>query len=277
MSQNYVAQEFNKRFEQITPELEFNPSWHNGTGYFDRAVTEAKLPPGHEAKTVADDGRKIILIGTRSGTCVVFERELSENRRICSNLPRDVEKLVGEGNLVGEDKLHRIVGNSFSPNIGIRLEEMFSDYIEEKKMEKPSLKDICTPSIIKIQAFAERVIELAKTFRSDEALSELIAASDEARIHLLTNDQFVFSTVDTDGTTFGEEGVVMFLFDKTVTYPDFVASILDWKNTAIVLGNGLGDALTNSKVDMYDINVFDFVFSQSIEMKDVRTIARFDL
>lgn len=276
MTQNYVAKEFTKRFDKITTTLEFDPTWHNGTGYFDKAARTINLEPGHEAKAVADDGRKLIFIGTNVGTCVVFERELGENRRICRHLNNAVEKLVGTNMRLDEEHMRILLGDECSPNIGVRLEELFSNSNKAKKMEKPSLKDIVAPANNKIRLFAERVVDLAKLVRSDTTLVQLLGER-EARIHQLTNGQFIFSTVDPDGTTFGEEGVVLFLFDKDVSNADFVASVQDWKNTAAVLGNDLVASIEQAKLDMYDVNVFDLVFSQTEEMKNVRTIARFDL
>ena len=65
--------DFKSRFNAIQTFIPFKPEWHNGTGYFD-ALTRYPLQPGDIAKMRDENGRRIILMGTRFGTVVVFDR-----------------------------------------------------------------------------------------------------------------------------------------------------------------------------------------------------------
>ena len=68
---------------RISNVIEFNPAWHNGSGYFDAAIRQhdceeanplcVKLEAGALAKTTTDDGRQIIFIGTALGTAALFQ------------------------------------------------------------------------------------------------------------------------------------------------------------------------------------------------------------
>lgn len=94
---------FNNHFESIPTAIEFSEEWKNGTGYFDNAVHSVILEPGEIAKSTANDGRRIIFVGTRFGTCVFFERYATndncENSVIVSNIPRRLNNIITSGSL----------------------------------------------------------------------------------------------------------------------------------------------------------------------------------
>ena len=121
------ARYFDAHFAQATVTLNFNPEWCNGTGYFDHAVTLVKLNPGDMAKAEDPQGRKLIFIGTRFGTCVFFERyarkELDDQIRVVSNVPSELRMLVTDGAL-GYDEFARMASNG--ANIGTAVERMFN-------------------------------------------------------------------------------------------------------------------------------------------------------
>lgn len=125
MSTPFVVQDFEDRFYTTEKEIPFNSDWHNGTGYFNPAVKLVELTPGEEAKSKDELGRKIIFIGTRFGTCVVFEREASNTQRICSNLPRAVCTLFCIDNRVDDQNFTVLFGRHGGSNIGSRIEELF--------------------------------------------------------------------------------------------------------------------------------------------------------
>jgi hypothetical protein len=80
----------NTRFEALfndATDMTFDPQWANGTGYFDHA-TKALVEPGKVARSVDENGRKIVLFGTEIGALVVFERYSSPESRIVYNAPR---------------------------------------------------------------------------------------------------------------------------------------------------------------------------------------------
>lgn len=70
---------FDAAFDSIQTELQYNPAWANGTGYYDNAVSgddKVVVPAGEFAKSQAPmpNGRKLIFVGTVFGTIVVFAR-----------------------------------------------------------------------------------------------------------------------------------------------------------------------------------------------------------
>lgn len=89
-AKNSVGTTFTERYNEVTKEIEFDPKWANGTGYYDHAVKMVKLEPGEVAKSFdAGTGRRLIFIGTRFGTIVAFDRysNQSENGVYTTNEP----------------------------------------------------------------------------------------------------------------------------------------------------------------------------------------------
>lgn len=92
------ASTFEYSYNRISAVVEYSQEWENGTGYLDYACSEVKLQPGEVAKSKDNAGRRIILVGTRFGTVVIFERyplktNNGDNLIVVSNLPREVEVL----------------------------------------------------------------------------------------------------------------------------------------------------------------------------------------
>ena len=132
---------FVKMFNQITKEVPFNDEWPNGTGYFNGVVNDKKigLEPGQLAKSVApgEDKRKLIIVGTRFGNVVVFERyspkeDQPENIPVVSNAPQRLTrtKMVIDG-AMSDDHFETIVGwiskdGTCYDNVGIRIEYLVS-------------------------------------------------------------------------------------------------------------------------------------------------------
>lgn len=74
---NEVNKVFTAAFESCKKELPFQREWSNGTGYFDFAVTgdhAPKLGYGEIVKSTSPGGRRVLMIGTRLGNVVVFDR-----------------------------------------------------------------------------------------------------------------------------------------------------------------------------------------------------------
>ena len=122
-------------FEKIQKTLPFNAEWENGTGYFNNAVfsQDIALAPGEMAKSIDTSNRKIVLIGTRFGNVVLFERYFGgKNDVITSNVPPEVTDLFlnsSLGSKTSEEVIELLLGQSFSSNpinIGLKIEEMFS-------------------------------------------------------------------------------------------------------------------------------------------------------
>lgn len=91
---------FMKVHNNVRKEVAYDPSWANGTGYFDGAIA-VPLKKGEVARSLSDDGRRIILIGTENGTAVFFERYTPGDSPlvIVSNLPQEVRSLIPNGSL----------------------------------------------------------------------------------------------------------------------------------------------------------------------------------
>lgn len=130
---------FNNIHNAIQEEIPYNQVWANGTGYLDRAVKE-KLQPGTMVRSITDDNRKIIMIGTRFGTIVLFQRyEYGGNDTIVYNAPGRslVKELLGTTSLDAL-RLEHITGYSqkygkLSKNIGEIIEYIMEDLEEIKE------------------------------------------------------------------------------------------------------------------------------------------------
>lgn len=115
---------FRRRYEQIKNEIEIHPRWINGNGYFPEAVMEskphrAKLYPGEIAKATHTSGRKMIFIGTKAGTIVVFERYSSGTplNFVTFNAADKITDthLVSFTDMLKENTLKRIIGDGVEP------------------------------------------------------------------------------------------------------------------------------------------------------------------
>lgn len=126
---------FDSHYANIETEIAFDSQWCNGTGYFDNATHMVQLAPAALAVSTDPYGRKIILVGTRHGTCVFFERyardnEVQEQITVVSNTPKALRALVTEGN-IGYDEFSRMVSPNL--NIGSAIERMYGQVERELK------------------------------------------------------------------------------------------------------------------------------------------------
>ncbi|HET8686508.1 MAG TPA: hypothetical protein VFM18_07565 [Methanosarcina sp.] len=125
---NLAYQKFIQQYNSIEDVVEFDESWSNGTGYFNNAVYYS-LKSGERRKSVDDKGRKIILVGTRFGTCVIFERYAGSH--IVCNLPDPVQELLGlNTRLYDEQTVSLLTGDTAFHNIGLRLETLISLHMD---------------------------------------------------------------------------------------------------------------------------------------------------
>lgn len=124
---------FVNAWNRITREVEFSRDWHNGTGYFD-GVTKADLglEPGQIAKSQADgeDLRRMIIIGSRFGNIVIFERytpedDDNENIVVVNNAPRKLSRFVAN-TAISTEKFEQMVDIGIDGwNIGAFIENLF--------------------------------------------------------------------------------------------------------------------------------------------------------
>ena len=121
-------------FKAIETNVAYNPAWENGTGYLDHAVTDETLglKPGEIAKTESLRGRKIIIVSTRFGNIIVFERYTTVTGPIVSNVPEEVtDLLMGTeiGTVLDLFTLRLMLGDNtncyqLTRNLGAKIEEL---------------------------------------------------------------------------------------------------------------------------------------------------------
>ena len=125
---NLPGKIFQRIFQQIQNEIPFDPSWTNGTGYLDGAVSHP-LPPGKMAKTIDNYDRRVILIGTRFGTVVVFDRYQGQTDGgvYVSNRPQSVTiGALMTGTAIGGGEMACVLGD-WVPNIGETIEKIYAE------------------------------------------------------------------------------------------------------------------------------------------------------
>lgn len=122
---------FNQTFLNVAvKEIEFNPAWKNGTGYFDAAVEGPEAPAlevREMIKTIDDYGRRMIIVGTRFGNVVVFDRftKQEDDGVYVVNMPRGkIFTVLVDSASVGEHGMLNILGSwgNIKNNIGNTVE-----------------------------------------------------------------------------------------------------------------------------------------------------------
>lgn len=130
---NAPGRVFYSCLEKITESVPFDSSWSNGTGYYDGAV---KAPVPNSKWVWSYDPvtkRFIVLIGTKFGTVVLFERYSHGSKApvIVTNTPRKgytIWQLAGLNSQLGERVLTHVLGDpefpTIAPNIGMTVETL---------------------------------------------------------------------------------------------------------------------------------------------------------
>ena len=78
-------------------EVKFDPAWKNNTGYMDGAVSaDLGLVQGETRSFTDDHGRRGVIVGTKVGNVVLFERYTDNRTVIVFNAPIEVQKHVAE-------------------------------------------------------------------------------------------------------------------------------------------------------------------------------------
>lgn len=133
MSANLAAATFNEQFEAIKNEVVYNSNWPNGTGYYDNAIKgehAVNLRPGEMAKCISSNDRKMIFVGTRFGTLVVFQRFSGGNGGVhVKNMPTKLSQLniVENGGSISHSDMVRLIGTHWDhkpTNIGTLIESI---------------------------------------------------------------------------------------------------------------------------------------------------------
>jgi hypothetical protein len=128
--QQSIAAFFDARFDAITKTLNYNPSWER-EAYLDEAmfdkVLAAKMGVGKFAKTTDANGRKIIIVGTRYGVVLVFQRYGGDSEHLVYHMPWKIQTLRQvEPGFLSMSGLHKLLGDEIEPNVGVWSEAMAS-------------------------------------------------------------------------------------------------------------------------------------------------------
>lgn len=129
MQDNIVNKIFTAAFNKAKP-IEFNPKWSNGTGYFNGAEYGEDAPVVGNGKTVSavtPGGRRILIIGTRLGNAVVFQRYDNRQDVFVHNIPQELKRgFAIFDNALQENSMLSLVGDGMSiRNIGDRLDDLY--------------------------------------------------------------------------------------------------------------------------------------------------------
>lgn len=125
---------FDDGYDRCTIDLPFNPNWSNGTGLFDYAVYgehAPTIPIGQMARSATPSGRKLIIIGTRLGNVVVFERQVVGKKETTQTYCYQSTSNVTQGGWFFDMKLDEIemelaVGDGDGFNIGRRIDALWT-------------------------------------------------------------------------------------------------------------------------------------------------------
>ena len=127
--------------------LEYEPEWANGTGYFD-GLARKKLEPGKTYTSVDPAGHAILACATRRGNIVAFQRYSDNDYTVtwCGSSDlmgvvgakpdpdrRTLEEIIGYDAMVvdGAIKIFRLAGRA--RRLSDLLEDMFEDSQESEE------------------------------------------------------------------------------------------------------------------------------------------------
>lgn len=127
--------------------LEYEPEWANGTGYFD-GLARKKLEPGKTYASTDPAGRAILACATRRGNIVAFQRYCDNDYTVCwcgdTDLlgavgakadpeRRTLEEIVGYDVMMndGKPKIYRLAGRA--RRLSNLLDDMFEDSQESEE------------------------------------------------------------------------------------------------------------------------------------------------
>lgn len=126
---------FDATYAAVKNKIPFDPTWANGTGYYNGAAVGKNAPqlaPGEMAisRSPEPNNRKIIFVGTRLGNIVVFERYSGGNMGVyVMNVTPDLRMLgMLPTGAINFEAMELMLGHpqypSACPNFGNKLEEI---------------------------------------------------------------------------------------------------------------------------------------------------------
>jgi len=123
---------FELALENITAVVPFDPTWANGTGYFDGAVDGLKLSIGEVVKSTCPTGRRLIIVGTVLGNVIVFERKApGVGRFMLTYNSHEALNLMLGGSALTLAQFHMVVTSwDVNENIGTYLDNMYNTMVK---------------------------------------------------------------------------------------------------------------------------------------------------
>jgi hypothetical protein len=126
---------FDEAFERTAKSIEFNPNWSNGSGLFDFAVYgehAPAVPAGSMYKAQTVGGRRMLIIGTKLGNVIVFERHIDHPKANTPVFCYQSTSIVAQGGwfsdslTLDEYELALAVGTDKEPHLGRRIDILHS-------------------------------------------------------------------------------------------------------------------------------------------------------
>lgn len=124
IEKSFLQTDFEEAYANVR-QVPFQKEWKHGS--YMNGACQYQLEPGFVvcSKAPAPDNRRMLLIGTRCGTAVIFERfspRYDENFVLVSNAPAAVRFILPSGSI--DEQVFCNVINSHKPteNMGSRLE-----------------------------------------------------------------------------------------------------------------------------------------------------------
>lgn len=129
---------FTNAFNKITKTIPFKREWSNQTGQFDFAVYGEYAPVignGQAVKSLTPSGRRLIIIGTRLGLLVVYDRYANQqpggDKASKAIFARNTTSAVEGGGwfhqpIFDDIEMAVAVGDESGENLGRRIEQLHS-------------------------------------------------------------------------------------------------------------------------------------------------------
>lgn len=153
-TQTPVLSSFDKAFKNTSTVIEYSKEWANGTGYYNGAVRGKAAPvlkSGDRVKCVSDNGRRMVIIGTKLGNVVVFDRYSERADIQVCNLPAHVEFIFGLAGRLTDDQIDFALGGEYNyANLASRIDRMFEavgQHVEDAPAEPVEKKAISINAI----------------------------------------------------------------------------------------------------------------------------------
>lgn len=103
---------FNQLYNSLEQEIPYNEAWANSTGYLDYAPDHVHLLPGQAAKSICPNGRKIVFIGSKTGTIVVFQRYSNSEDTYAAHICKDIQNIMCFSTPLTDSDMYVLLGRA---------------------------------------------------------------------------------------------------------------------------------------------------------------------